>query len=112
MFNHEEGHALAVGSGLEQESGVVGILGVRDVELYTVVCGLVSCKLKVFLGVDTSEAIDVGGATCLLDNIHEEGKKVRPKKISLFDTDDGVKRLRYALVFELDFHCCVHRTNE
>ena len=35
VFDHEGGHALAVGSGLEQESGVVGILGVRDAGLYT-----------------------------------------------------------------------------
>ena len=37
VFDHEGGHALAVGSGLEQESGVIGILGVGDAGLYTLV---------------------------------------------------------------------------
>ena len=112
VFDHEGGHTLAVGSGLEQETGVVGILGVRDAGLYTLVCGLVSCKLEVCLGVDTAEAIAVGGAPGLHDSSHEEGEKFRSKKIPLFDTDDGVKRLRYTLVLELDFHCCVQRTKE
>ena len=90
MFDHEGSHALVVGSGLEQEGGVVGILGVRDVELYTLVCGLVSFKLKVCLGFDTAKAktgialgIALGGAPGLHDISHEECKKFRPKKIYL-----------------------------
>ena len=112
MFYHKGNYALAVGPGLEQEGGVVGIFGVRDAGLYTLVCGLVSCKLEVCLGVDTAEAIAVGGAPGLHDSCHEEDEKVRSKKIPLFDTDDGVKRLRYTLMLELDFHGCVQSTKE
>ena len=59
------------------------------------------------LVLEGAEVTRVGGPPCLHDRGHEKGKQLRPEKISLLDTNNGVNDLFHAVNLKLDVNCLV-----